>query len=135
MALVLLGVACGGGVGSGGSLQVIEREFSISAVPGRLDNGAIKFHLDNAGRIEHEFLILKTDLPETKLPLKPGEGPGGDQVDLLGSGIEVVEYNEKEIASNSVLDFDLTLPPGRYVLICNRPGHYVQGMHVTLILG
>jgi uncharacterized cupredoxin-like copper-binding protein len=114
---------------------VIEREFSISAAPGHLDYGAIKFHLDNAGRIEHEFLILRTNLPETKLPLKPAEDPGGVQVDLLGSGIEAVEYKENDIPSNSVLDFDLTLPPGRYVLICNRPGHYMQGMHVTLVLG
>jgi len=114
---------------------VVEREFSISAVPAHVENGTIAFHLDNAGRIEHEFLILRTDLPETKLPLKPSEDPGGDQVDLLGPGIQTVEYNEDDIPSNSVLNFSLKLPRGRYILICNRPGHYVQGMHVTLTLG
>lgn len=85
--------------------------------------GGITFAVTNAGAIEHELVVVRTDTPDGALradPAKPG------QVVETGSQGEA-----EDIAAGATTTLTLTLPPGAYALICNSPGHYAAGMHTS----
>ena len=65
-----------------------------------------------------------------------GEGP----LTLMLNGIPVVDEDAKslhpvdeqeDIAAGSTTSLTVDLKPGRYVAICNLPGHYQQGMYAS----
>ena len=49
-------------------------------------------------------------------------------VDEEGEGLELVDEIE-DIEGGSSQSLTVNLDAGSYVLICNLPGHYAQGMH------
>jgi uncharacterized cupredoxin-like copper-binding protein len=55
----------------------------------------------------------------------------GGAVDESGAGVEHIDEIE-DIQPNSTQKLEVDLEAGKYVLICNLPGHYQQGMHVGL---
>ena len=73
----------------------------------------------------HEFLVLRTDLDPEAFPMED-------------SGIRVDESKVSGIKELGDLDpgksgqMPMTLSPGRYVLFCNQPGHFMAGMFATL---
>ncbi len=92
---------------------------STSIVPA----GPVTFVVQNAGAVTHEVVVIRTDLPHGLLPADPS-APG--KVLETGSAGE-----SGDIAPGASGTFTLTLPAGRYALICNQPGHYAAGMHVA----
>ncbi len=53
----------------------------------------------------------------------------GDKVDAEGQGVkEVADVDDIESGSSKSTTKDLAA--GKYVLICNLPGHYQKGMRV-----
>ncbi len=63
-----------------------------------------------------------TDLAPDALPL----GPDGN-VDENGAGVEHVT-EQADFPAGNTKTLDANLPAGSYVVICNLPGHYKQGM-------
>jgi len=97
------------------------KDFAIALDPTSEAAGEIKFEITNEGPSEHEFVVLQTDLAPDALPVD------GDSVSEETEG--VVNAGEVEdIASGTTESLALTLDPGNYVVICNLPGHYAQGM-------
>ena len=125
-ALVLL-AACGGAAApaaqSGGSVAVKLTDSLISLDQSSLNAGKVTFKITNAGSIEHEFAVLKTDLAADKLPANPDK-PGKVKEDGNVGEVEGVAVKETK-------DLSLDLQPGSYVLICNLPAHYGMGMHIA----
>ena len=39
-----------------------------------------------------------------------------------------------DLAAGLAKDFTLNLSPGKYVLMCNQPGHYMVGMHIAFVV-
>jgi hypothetical protein len=74
------------------------------------------------------------------LPLADGAAagrrvPGGDgRIDEAGSAVEASAgcAAGDGIASGQVGWVTMTLPPGRYELMCNLPNHYANGMFAEL---
>ena len=125
---LLLGAACGGGGdSSSGGVKVTEKDFSIAVDPSSVGNGEVTFTITNEGPSTHEFVVFKSDLAPDKLPLDSSAG----QVDEEGQGVQHIDEKE-DIAKGASTTLKVTLDPGSYVLICNLPGHYQQGMHVGL---
>jgi uncharacterized cupredoxin-like copper-binding protein len=81
--------------------------------------GWVDFLVTNRGKIVHEIVVLKTDLPLAQLPADPDEA---DKV------VEEVHMGEAEVDAGRFSGTEMLLGPGRYVLICNEPGHYAAGM-------
>jgi uncharacterized cupredoxin-like copper-binding protein len=79
--------------------------------------GKITFRVRNAGRVEHELVVLRT------------AKPAGD----LGRASrikEVVHVGEVSgLKPGAAKTLVLSLKPGHYSLVCNLPGHYMAGMH------
>jgi len=111
-----------GGSGSGGAtgdVIVSLKDFSLTATPGTYAPGAITFGIDNDGPSVHEFVVLRTDDAPDALPVENGLIPE-DQIDL----VDEVE----DIPPGTDTSLDVNLDAGSYVLVCNLPAHYEQGM-------
>jgi hypothetical protein len=105
--------------------SVLLTEFHITIAGNVLAAGKVTFAVTNAGTIGHEFVIKRTDLPDTALPLR-ADGTIDEESTELG---QVGEIEVPKVLSTDPLT--LTLTPGNYVFFCNIPGHYAGGMHGT----
>ena len=100
--------------------------------------GPVVLEARNAGSLEHELALLKTQLPADRLPV------GLEGVRYAGAGKLVIgEAHDHEhaderarhpghIAPGSRHRAVADLAPGRYVLLCNLPGHYAAGQRAAL---
>lgn len=119
-ALTLLS-ACGG---DSGGVGVTLADFSVTPDENSASAGDVTFDVTNDAEQSHEFVVIKTDLAEDQLPLDD-EG-----VDESADGVEVVDEIE-DVGGGSEQSLTVNLDAGSYVLICNLPGHYAQGMHAA----
>jgi len=138
-------VACGGSsegsdeaeTGGGGEEKVSEvgsstvhvslNEWSISPAHGggfEADAGDSVFEIHNEGAAPHDLKIIKTELAPDALPVANG------MVDLEAAG-EVVGSVDPLLGGEAAVEQG-HLEEGNYVLICNIPGHYQQGMFAAL---
>lgn len=96
-------------------------------------HGTVSFLVTNGGTISHELVILP--LPSDQIAgTRPVAGDGS--IDEAGSLAEA-SNTCAEGAGQGILPgasgwVTVTLPPGRYELICNLPGHYAAGMYTQL---
>lgn len=118
--LAIAATSCGGsGSGATGDVIITLKDFSLTATPGTFAAGPISFGIDNDGPSVHEFVVLRTDDAPDALPVENGVIPE-DQIDL----IDEVE----DLAPGTSSSLDVNLDAGAYVLVCNLPAHYEQGM-------
>lgn len=101
------------------SVGVTLKEFKVSPTVSSAKPGKVTFKIKNRGALDHELVVIKTNLAATKLPVKGGKvslkpvaqaGPFGPG---KGSSLTV------------------SLKAGKYVLICNVKGHYQAGQRVA----
>jgi uncharacterized cupredoxin-like copper-binding protein len=130
-ALVLVPGACGGDDDDEGSASNVTAtlggdagEYAITLDKESVPAGEVTFQIANDGEIEHEFEVIKTDVAEDDLPVEQG------QADVEAEGGEEVDEVE-DLASGDEQDLTVDLEAGMYLLICNLPGHYEQGMVTT----
>lgn len=96
-------------------------EWSISTNAATAKAGKVTFDAKNDGTMPHEMVVLKTDTPAGDLKVSGGRVSEKDSVG------EVSDVNAGKSKSAT-----LDLKPGKYVLVCNIPGHYQQGMYKAL---
>ncbi len=127
-ALALVGGACSNDKGSSGSggVGATEKDFSISLDTSSAKAGSVTFNIKNEGPSTHEFVVFKTDLAPGSLPTA-----SDGTVDEEGQGVEHIDEVE-DIAAGATQTLTVNLAAGHYVVICNLPGHYQQGMHAEL---
>lgn len=114
--------SCGGDGGIGATLA----DFSITLEEDSAAPGDVTFDVTNESEQTHEFVVLKTDIAEGELPTDDA----GDVDEAGDPGIELVDEIE-DIAAGDSPSLTVNLDAGSYVLICNLPGHYGQGMHTS----
>jgi uncharacterized cupredoxin-like copper-binding protein len=100
-------------------VKVQLKEFKVLPSPLKAKRGAVSFSVKNTGKINHEFVVLKTNTPPTKLLVKGGKAVEAGRVGRVGP--------LKAGASKSL---NLMLKPGKYVLLCNLAGHYQAGQRI-----
>jgi uncharacterized cupredoxin-like copper-binding protein len=110
-------------------IDVKEKEMKIALSSDTAPAGSINFVIHNVGRRPHEFVVFKTDLPLDKLPQKNGE------MDEEGAGVKkVADTGEKDITSGETTTLHANLTPGKYVIVCNLPGHFSAGMKTAFVV-
>src|SRR5919201_5661547 len=117
--------ACGGGGGIGVTLA----DYTVTPDESSAPAGDVTFDVTNDAEQTHEFVVFQTDLPEDQLPTNED----GD-VDEEGEGVQLIDEIE-DIEGGDTQSLTVTLTAGSYVLICNLPGHYRQGMHASFTVG
>jgi uncharacterized cupredoxin-like copper-binding protein len=94
------------------------------AVQSTLKPGSINVEAANFGSIQHELLVVKSDLAPSAYPVdKNGDIIEDDpSVNLLSDGDNI---DPQRTQTRTV---DLT-QPGTYLFVCNIPGHFKAGMY------
>lgn len=127
--LVLLGAAAAVAVAAGVPLalasttgtvvNVGEKEFKMSPSTTSVKAGSVTFKIKNKGALDHTFVIIKTSLGASKLPVK------NEKVTLK----PLKDVGPFKPGKGGTLT--LTLKPGKYVLYCNIKAHYSAGQRVA----
>jgi uncharacterized cupredoxin-like copper-binding protein len=93
----------------------------------QVKTGIVTFEASNVSdaSLIHELVVLKTDVPADQLPVIKGKVTE-KQFKKMGEVEDVAAGESKRLT--------LKLPAGRYVLICNEPGHYEMGMRTSLLV-
>ena len=117
-------------------------ELSAPTAPG----GPVAFAVTNQGAIAHEFLLIRTDMMAGSLPVinnmidvnamggpmgsggmgMPGMSPAPNMEHPVGT-VGVID----EIAADATAQLTIAdLAAGHYVIVCDLPAHYEQGMRI-----
>lgn len=104
-----------------GDVDVTLSDFTIAVEPGSVAAGTVTFEVTNDGPSVHEFVVFKTDLDPAELPTN---AEGAVQEDEEFEPVDEIE----DIPKGAEPSLELDLEAGSYVLVCNIPGHYRQGM-------
>ena len=105
------------------TVTVVMKDRSFQSSTRTVPAGKVMFVVRNAGTIEHEFVVLRTDRHHHLLSMK------SQQASEAGAKGEIEEF-----ASGRTKRLTLTLAPGKYVLLCNLPGHYKRGQFISLVV-
>ncbi len=108
--------------GSGTHVQVSLREYAVAADTSQVHSGKVTFDVNNAGSVTHEMVVLRTDLAALSIPT----GADG-KADEEASGVTHVG-EVTDLPPGKTGSVTLDLQPGRYLLVCNVPGHVHEGM-------
>lgn len=112
-------------------VNIVLKEWYVLPDKRTVDAGGVTFKVANQGRIDHEFIVIKTALPVHDLPVNE-KGLNEKKAGLMMGEIEDIHPGEmKEITFNMF--------SGSYVLFCNRVeredheiiSHYRKGMRVA----
>lgn len=105
-------------------VAVTLKEMAVLLSASTIPAGAVVFDITNTGAVEHELVILKTTIGEGALPANN---------EVVGKAAEVGHVDEIDpVAVGATVSLSVTLGPGNYLIICNKPGHHAAGMHATL---
>ncbi len=98
----------------------------MTATPSSVHPGKITLDATNESKeLVHEVVVVKVGNFRQKLPYNAKRQEVAEsRVDRLG------EIDNLKPGRSGTLT--LQLRPGNYVLLCNQPGHYKQGMWTTL---
>lgn len=115
------------------TVNVTLREFSVRVDQATVPDGKVTFHVSNAGTVNHEFLVIRTDLAADALPTDT-DGAYAEN----GARTTLIDEIE-DIAPGQSKDVTIDLDKAKYVLICNmvhRDGatvsaHYALGMRTS----
>src|SRR5947207_5624421 len=114
---------------SGTTVSVSLKDYRITSSMATVAAGTISFDVHNRGPSTHECVVFETAQPADRMPL----GTDGLTIDedsaLLRHAGEMAQV---DIAQSRRLVLRLT--PGTYVLVCNMEGHYLGGMHFSLVV-
>ena len=101
------------------TVKVQLKEFKVLPSPLTAKRGVVAFSVRNTGKANHEFVVLKTKVAPSKLPVKSGKAVETGRVGKVGA-----------LKPGAARTLNLTLKAGKYVLLCNLPGHYQLGQRI-----
>ncbi len=103
-------------------LVVEMRDYSVKPSVDVVKAGTLKIGIRNLATMQHDFVVLRTDLAPDKLPYD------GGRAQVIETGLVGKQIVEAQRSAS----LTVTLEPGNYVLICNIAGHYQLGMRAAL---
>lgn len=135
--------AAAAGRSSASPLRVTLSEWAIKADRTRVTAGELELTTVNAGRMEHELVIVRTDLAADRIPVGlhgPDVRRAGRVVfgtahvhrEKAGYGAASVRGTPRHIPPGDSRRARLTLAPGRYVMLCQIGTHYLSGQRAAL---
>ena len=120
--------AAGTEAGGGQTITIKMGDFYFEPKNATAPAGQTTIEAPNEGSVEHELVVFKTNKNPAKLPTEANGEVDEEKLDKEAE--EAGEIADVEPGDTKSEEFDLT--PGKYVIFCNLPGHYAQGMYGTL---
>ena len=103
-------------------IDLSKATMGIKATPDTVPRGIVAFKVTNNSKdTVHEMIVMLLKDPSQPLPYIDAEKRVDE--DKAGDKGEVSELDPGQSGS-----LTLNLQPGKYLLICNVPGHYAAGM-------
>jgi uncharacterized cupredoxin-like copper-binding protein len=102
-------------------------DFAITLDKASASAGVVAVHVSGKGPSEHELVAFKTDLAPDALPIDPATS----KMDEASPLVTHFSPEAEKIGAGGLKSINLNLPAGKYVFICNVPGHYKLGMHAA----
>ena len=141
LAAIAFAVAPGGSKGAApGTVGVTLAEGSLKPGVKSVRAGRVTFDTSNTGRVEHELLVVRTDLAPADLPM----GLEGPAVKLAGEVVlgiphghyahEAKRAAQRHVQPGRSRRETIVMKPGKYVLLCSLPGHYESGQRAGLVV-
>jgi uncharacterized cupredoxin-like copper-binding protein len=129
-ALILLSAACSTATGESGKgdVSVTLRDFEISLPGTTVPTGNVTFDVVNQGPSTHELEVFFVPAGVDPNTIQVSAGVADT------SALTAVDEVE-DVAPSTTAKLSVALNPGTYLLICNLPGHFEQGMHVAVTAG
>lgn len=106
--------------GKGATAAATLTEYKIAMVPTAVPAGHVTFDVRNAGKIKHQFTVIRTDKSAATVLSK--RDPNDDIPGARGEIATIAPGASKTLVIKH-------LKPGHYALVCALPGHYQSGMH------
>jgi uncharacterized cupredoxin-like copper-binding protein len=130
MTVILMSILAFGAVGVVGAsaatsatgVTVKLKEFTLTPAVKTTKSGKVTFVVTNLGKLEHEMVVMKTNVPPGKLPLNAKNRV--PEKSIVGEAGDIEPGQTKKLT--------LTLKSGKYVLLCNLAGHYKAGQYAGL---
>lgn len=107
-------------------VSVTLKEMLIGLDTAVVPAGPVVFSVSNAGGVTHELVVLKTDLVPDAIPARTTDSSKAQEP---GNSGEIEDIDAARFSGGA-----FTLSAGKYVLICNEPGHYAAGMRISLLV-
>lgn len=101
-------------------------EYFIKVDKTEVPAGKVRFVAKNVGQMEHELIVLRTDLPADRLPYNEAEQTAEEEQ----AGEVLGEIEPEDLPPGKTAEMTLDLTAGHYVLLCNIPTHYKLGMYL-----
>jgi uncharacterized cupredoxin-like copper-binding protein len=115
--------------GEGGSM-------TLTASPSIVPSGDVAFVVKNTGTIEHEAVVLQTNVPYDKLPVTYGGDPPSrvkTGANKVSEAANIGETGDPNLKPGDTRVFTIrSMKAGNYVVVCNLAGHYARGMRAPL---
>lgn len=113
------------------TIDVVLHEWYVLPDKMAVASGSITFNVANQGRVDHEFIVIKTNLKIDDLPVH------AKGLDEKKAGVEIGEIENIRPGEKKQATF--YLPAGNYVLFCNKleiagdevESHFRRGMRVA----
>jgi len=122
--------AAGGGSSGGKTVTIKVGDYFFNPKDASAQPGPTVIEAPNEGSVEHELVVFKTSMNPATLPTEASGDVDEEKLDEIAE--EAGEIADVEAGDTKAEDFKLT--PGKYVIFCNLPGHYAQGMYGTLTI-
>ena len=105
--------------------DVTIKDFKVRPSSPTAPAGMVTLSVSNIGPTTHEFVVVRTHLPDGELPI------GADGLSVDEDRLDDVDEIEG-VEDGSTEKVTVRLDPGRYVFFCNFEGHYLAGMHAAV---
>jgi uncharacterized cupredoxin-like copper-binding protein len=105
---------------TGATVQVRLVEFRVIPSTKAVRAGRVTFVVRNAGKLDHELVVLRTNVAPGKLRVVGGKAKE------VGRRGKIPPFRPGRTRR-----LTLTLTAGKYILLCNVAGHYRAGQFVA----
>ncbi len=113
--------------------------MTLTVSPATVPAGDVTFVVKNTGTIDHEAIVLKTNVAYNKLPVTYGGDPPAPVktgADKVGEDTNIGETGDPNLKPGDTRTFTIkNLTPGNYDIVCNLARHYGKGMRAPLMIG
>jgi uncharacterized cupredoxin-like copper-binding protein len=114
-----------GTLGGASAVTIKMGEFYFNPKDVTAAAGTVEISAPNEGQTEHEMVLFRSDADPASLPVSGNEV---DEQAFEAQGAENLGEIE-EVGPGQTKSGSFKLTTGKYVMICNLPGHYAQGMY------
>jgi uncharacterized cupredoxin-like copper-binding protein len=122
-----------------GDTKGLAGPMTLAVSPATAPAGNVTFVVNNTGTIDHEAVVLKTNVAFNKLPVTFGGDPPAPVTtgaDKVGEDANIGETGDPNLKPGDTRTFTIkNMTAANYDIVCNLAQHYGKGMRAALTIG